>query len=207
MMRESETTLAGYLAALSSATPAPGGGSAAAHVGAVAAALARMVAGLTATRPGHEARAPRMREVVARAGALTALLSQLAVRDAAAYGAVSAAFQRPRTPDSDAAQRRRAIDAALLHASEIPLETARACADAAELAAELAEHGIPAAAADAAVAALLAEAACRGAALDVRVNIHGTSRPDAHQALVAEAAQLIERAAAARERALRAAEP
>jgi len=196
---------AASLDALAAATPAPGGGSAAAHVGAVAAALASMVAGITAARPAPAERTDAMREAAGRAKALMAELSELSRRDADAYADVNAAFRLPRSPRG--AGRRRAIDAALLKAAEIPLETARACATAAELAAQLAEVGHRAASADAAVGALLAEAACRGAALDVRVNIHALSEPEPYLALVAEAERVVERAAAARERALRAAEP
>ena len=192
-------TVERMLASLGAATPAPGGGFAAAHAGAVAAALAQMVGSITARKPQHASKAAAMGRVAERASALVTLLSELARRDAAVYGRVSAAFKLPERP-ADA--RRRAIDDALLHAAEIPLETARACADVAELCADAAIEGHVPANADAAVGTLLAEAACRGAALNVRVNINDTSDPARHAAMVEEAGRLAARAAAARDRAL-----
>lgn len=192
-------TVEQMLAAIGAATPAPGGGFAAAHAGAVAAALAQMVASITARKSQHASRAPAMQRMAHRAAALAAQLSELARRDAAVYGRVSAAFRLPEHP-GDA--RRTAIDDALLHAAEIPLETARACAEAAALCAEAAVEGHVPANADAAVGTLLAEAACRGAALNVRVNIEDTSDPARHAALVEEARGLAARAAEARDRAL-----
>jgi glutamate formiminotransferase/formiminotetrahydrofolate cyclodeaminase len=192
-------TVPQMLASLGAATPAPGGGFAAAHAGAVAAALAQMVGSITARKPQHAVKAPGMQRIAEQAATLVARLSELARRDAAVYGRVSAAFRMPEQP---AEPRRRAIDDALLHAAEIPLETARACAEAAELCAEATAEGHVPANADAAVGTLIAEAACRGAALNVRVNIGDTSDPSRHAALVAEAEILSARAAAARRRAL-----
>ena len=192
-------TIEQMLASIGAATPAPGGGFAAAHAGAVAAALAQMVGSITARKAQHASKAPAMHRIAEHAGALVTRLSELARRDAAVYGRVSAAFRLPEHP---ADVRRTAIDEALLLAAEIPLETARACAEAAELCAEAAREGHVPANADAAVGTLLAEAACRGAALNVRVNIKDTSNPARHAALVEEARRLAARAVEARDRAL-----
>ena len=195
-------TIDRMLASLGAPTPAPGGGFAAAHSGAIAAALARMVASITARKAQHAVRAPAMSRMAERAEALLIHLADLARRDAAVYGEVSAAFRLPDSPRAEADARRAAIDAALLHAAEIPLETARACAEAAELCADAAEQGHVPANADAAVGALLAEAACRGAALNVRVNVSDMSQPSRHSAIVEEADRLAGRAATARQRSL-----
>ena len=194
------------LASLGAPTPAPGGGFAAAHVGAVAAALARMVASITARKPRHAAKAPAMTGIAERASVLVSRLSELARRDANVYAEVSAAFRLPDPPAGGADTKRRAIDEALLHAAEIPLETARACAEAAELCAEAAVDGHVPANADAAVGTLLAEAACRGAALNVHVNVRDMSDPAQHAAMTEEADGLAMRAAAAKAKALRAIE-
>jgi formiminotetrahydrofolate cyclodeaminase len=77
----------------------------------------------------------------------------------------------PREPEEAATARNTAIQRALIFASEVPLETARAAAAVAQLAATVAERGNSNASTDGAVAALIAEAACKGAALNVRVNI------------------------------------
>src|SRR6185312_1276140 len=109
-------------------SPTPGGGSVVAHAGALAAALAQMVAGLTAGRPKFAAVDGVMREVSRDAAAAGATLAALVDRDARAYDAVAAAYKLPKEPETAAAARRSAIADALIGAAEIPLETARASA-------------------------------------------------------------------------------
>src|SRR5438477_1590944 len=100
-------SLAGFVAAVASPSPTPGGGSVAAHVGALGAALAQMVAGLTVGRKKYVAVDAEMRELGLQAAGLVNLLSTLVTRDAEAYGAVSAAYKMPSEPD-DAANKRKA---------------------------------------------------------------------------------------------------
>ncbi len=161
----------GFLSRIAGPTPTPGGGSVAAHAGALGAALAQMVAGLTIGKKKYVAVEEEMRTLSLRASALRRELATLVQRDADAYEHVRAAYGMPREPEDAAAARNAAIQAALVFASEIPLETARAAAGVAELCAAVAERGNTNAATDAAVAALMAEAACKGAALNVRVNV------------------------------------
>lgn len=201
-VRDSRNTSADLLDALGADSPTPGGGSASAHAGAVGAAMARMVASITARKLQHAARADRMQAIAERAAALVSELSELVVRDAAVFEQVRAAHRLPR--DREPAEARQlAIDAAFLHAAEIPLETARRCAEAAELCAELAAHGHPPARADAAVGALIAEGACAGCALNVHVNIQSMRDRAAGEPLLAEAAILAMSAAQARAAVLR----
>jgi glutamate formiminotransferase/formiminotetrahydrofolate cyclodeaminase len=159
------------LPAVASPTPAPGGGSVAAHVGALGAALAQMVAGLTVGRKKYAAVDAEMKELGLKAAGLVHELQKLVERDALAYGEVTTAYKLPKEPRQQNALRTKAIDDALVHAAQVPLETARACAAVAALAATAAEHGNTNAASDAGVAALLAEAACRGAVYNVRINV------------------------------------
>jgi len=180
-----------FIAAVAAPTPTPGGGSATAHAGALAAALAHMVAGLTVGRPQYQRVDTHMREIARRADELGASLSELVIRDVEAYGAVSAAYKLPREGREAARARDEAIARALLHASEIPLETARACTLVAELAASVATLGNSNAVADAAVAALLAEAACKGAAYNVRVNVAALRDRSPGAPLLEEAHQLV----------------
>ena len=194
-------TVAGFLASVGSPTPTPGGGSVAAHVGATGAALARMVAGLTVGKKKYAGVEEEMRRIAERATSLVAELSALVARDAASYAAVSEAYKLPKEPASAAESRTRAIDEALLGAARVPLETAERCAIVAELAADAAERGNSNARSDAAVAALVAEAGCRGAALNVRVNVASMTDGTRGEALVREAAALVERAGAAARRA------
>src|SRR4029453_10367590 len=108
-----------------------------------------------------------------------------------AYGAVSAAYKMPSEPADAAAKRSGAITDALLGAAEVPLETARACAQVAELAAACATKGNTNAVSDAGVAALLADAACRGAVYNVRITVAGMARKERGAQLVEEARQLV----------------
>ena len=164
-------SVSGFVASVAASTPAPGGGSVAAHVGALGAALAQMVAGLTVGRKKYAAVEAEMKELGLSAAGLVTELQSLVERDARAYEQVTAAMKLPKDTPDQVAARVSAIDEALAHAAMVPLETARACARVAELAAAAAERGNVNAASDAGVAALLAEAACRGAAYNVRINV------------------------------------
>jgi glutamate formiminotransferase/formiminotetrahydrofolate cyclodeaminase len=184
-------SLTGFVASVASSSPTPGGGSVSAHVGALGAALAQMVAGLTAGRKKYASVDAEMRELSLKASALVTTLSTLVQRDADAYGAVSAAYKMPNEPEEAAARRSSAITAALLGAAEVPLETARACAQVAELAATCANKGNTNAVSDAGVAALLADAACRGAVYNVRINISALDDRSLGKGLIEEANQLL----------------
>jgi glutamate formiminotransferase/formiminotetrahydrofolate cyclodeaminase len=110
---------------------------------------------------------------------------------------VSSAYKLPKeTPDQNVA-RDSAIQAALVKAAEVPLETARACVAVARLAATCAQKGNSNAVSDAGVAALLAEAACKGAAYNVRINVASMKDPQTGKALAAEASALVHECASA----------
>ncbi|MBC7790669.1 MAG: glutamate formimidoyltransferase [Anaerolineae bacterium] len=183
-------SLGGFLASVASPTPAPGGGSVAALAGALAAALAQMVAGLTVGRKKYAAVDAEMKEIALRAAAASNTLFGLIERDAASYTAVSAAYKIP-NDESSAEARAKAITAALLGASEVPLETARVCTVVTELADLVAEKGNTNAVSDAGVAALLAEAGCKGAAYNVRINVAALTDKSLGEALVSEANALV----------------
>jgi glutamate formiminotransferase/formiminotetrahydrofolate cyclodeaminase len=168
-----------------------------------------MVAGLSVGRQRYAAVEPEMEAAVVQAATLVDALSALVARDAEAYARVGAAYRLPKEPADAAATRAAAVTAALLGAAEVPLETARLAADVAELAAGVAERGNRNAVGDAGVAALLAEAACRGAAYNVRINVAaledrapGLRLAERAQAHVGRAADASARAQAAVERAL-----
>jgi glutamate formiminotransferase/formiminotetrahydrofolate cyclodeaminase len=188
------TSLSGFVADVAAASPTPGGGSVAAHAGALGAALAQMVAGLTAGKKKYVAVEPEMREAALRAADLGNRLSALVARDAEAYAEVSAAYRMPKEPDEAASARAVAVRDALIAAAVVPLETARAAAEVAELAAAVADRGNTNAVSDAGVAALLAEAACRGAAYNVRINVAALEDRAPGEPLAAEARVLVERA-------------
>ncbi len=186
------TDASGFLRAVASPDPVPGGGSVAAYAGALAASLTRMVAGLTIGKKKYAGVEPEMTVLADNADNLIDALAQLVERDANAYSAVSAAYKLPRDTDAAMERRTQAITSALLGAAEVPLETARLCAQVAELSAVVAAKGNSNAITDAGVAALLATAACRGASYNVRINV--SSLPDgnpAGQELEKQVAELV----------------
>ena len=201
------TSVSRIVSAVGGATAAPpGGGSVAASAGALAAALTQMVAGLTAGRPRYAHVAAEMRNAADRASILAAELIDLVRRDATAFDAVSVAYRLPKATDEAPSIRTAAIESAMVPATRSPLEIARAAADVAELAAYVAEQGNRNAVADAAVAALLAEAACRAAALTVRVNAPALRDADVAMTWATEAVAHSDRAVKATARAMAAVE-
>ncbi len=196
-------TVGAFVASVASATPAPGGGSVAAHVGALGAALAQMVAGLTVGRKKYAAVEGEMKALALEAAAVGNALAALVERDARAYGEVMKAYGLPKETDDERAERTRVIDQALLGAARVPLDTARACAMVCELAARGAERGNTNCASDAGVAALIAEAACRGAVYNVRINVASLSDRSLGAALLDDANRLLAAARADAERTTR----
>jgi glutamate formiminotransferase/formiminotetrahydrofolate cyclodeaminase len=194
-------SLSGFVASVASPSPTPGGGSVAAHVGALGAALAQMVAGLTVGTKKYAAVDAEMRDVAVRAAAVGNTLAALVARDAAAYAIVAAAYKITAETDEEKSAKTARIDEALLHAADVPLETARACADVAELALLVAEKGNVNAASDAGVAALLAEAGCVGASYNVRINVASLSDRARGSHLAEDSAVCVTRARNAARRA------
>ena len=177
-----DDSLTAFLDATAAGTPAPGGGSVSALAGALAAALTAMVARLTVGKPKYGDVEGKMHDVIARAGPLRAELTALIQKDGAAYDAVVAAGKLPKGTDDEKAARQTAIQAATLHAAQVPLETARLSLQALELALAVAQAGNVNSMSDAAVAGLMARAAVEGAGLNVRVNV--ASLADSAQACV-----------------------
>jgi formiminotetrahydrofolate cyclodeaminase len=173
-----ELTVRDLTERLASRAPVPGGGSASALAGALGAALVEMVCELTLGKPEYEEVDPIARQIGAAAGELRGSLLAAAEEDAAAYLAVVAARRLPRDGDEQRAARKAAIGGASVAATEVPLRAARLAAKVLDLAASIASIGNRNAVSDAGAAALLAAAAARGAALNVRINL--PSLPDAH---------------------------
>lgn len=204
-----DTSLSGFIASVANSDPAPGGGSVAAVAGALAAALAQMVAGLTIDRPRYAAVADEMRLVRASAGALIENLESLALQDAAAYSQFVDAQKLPRDSFEAIAHRNKAMRDSLLAATLVPLEICRATEEVARLCEIVAERGNTNAITDSGVAAALASTACKAAAYDVRINARSLQNQSDGQTLAAEAvartssaAQIAERVAQLVESAL-----
>jgi formiminotetrahydrofolate cyclodeaminase len=154
--------LAEVLERVAARTPAPGGGSSAGVVCALAAALVEMAAGF--------AEAP---DTAARAAQLRARGLELAHQDLEAYGPVLEALRRP----ADDPDRPATLASALSAAAAVPLGIAQTAGEVAARARQVAETGSRHLLGDIATAAVLAEAACAAAALLVEINLHGTADP------------------------------
>ncbi|MDL1897024.1 cyclodeaminase/cyclohydrolase family protein [Anaerolineae bacterium CFX7] len=168
---EHPMTLEQFHDELASASPAPGGGSAAAMAGALGAALVAMVARLTIGRKNYQEVNAEFENLLPRADALRAELLQLMVHDADAYRRVMDAYQLPKDTDAAKTARADAIQSALQHAANVPLRVAQACAEILEMAQRAAARGNKNAASDAGAGALMAEAGLRAALLNVEINL------------------------------------
>lgn len=160
-----------FLARLATDDPVPGGGSASALAGAMAAALVHMVVELTAGRPSAAGHEERLAEIRLAAAGLQSELVSLAHADAVAYASVVAARRLPKETDRDRDARRIQLDAAVREATRTPLSIARRSEGVLALAEELASIGNRNAVSDVGVAGLLAGAAIRGAAMNVQINL------------------------------------
>ncbi|MFM8442289.1 MAG: methenyltetrahydrofolate cyclohydrolase [Methylococcus sp.] len=166
-----ETPLQQFLDELASQSSTPGGGSAAAIMGAMGAALVSMVCNLTIGKPNYAEVGELMTDTLARAEALRTRLIELVQADIRAFDAVMAAYALPRQTETEKQQRSARIQDALKGATEAPLECAQACADIITLSRIVAEQGNRNVVSDAGVAVLAAQAALRSAALNVQINI------------------------------------
>ena len=193
----------GFAEETASESPAPGGGSVAAYMGALGAALGTMVANLSAHKSGWDERWKEFSDAADAGQALMQRLLSLVDEDTAAFNRIKAAMGLPKGTDSEKEQRAAAIEAATLYASQVPLKTARAAAEAFPLLRAMASDGNPASVTDAGVGALAARAAVRGAALTVRINAAGLADRAAADELIASARALEAEAAAAEEEILR----
>jgi formiminotetrahydrofolate cyclodeaminase len=160
-----------FLDELASSAATPGGGSGAAIMGALGAALVSMVCNLTIGKKNYAEVEGEMREVLAGAESLRARLADMVADDIAAFNGLMVAYGLPKQTDDEKAARRAAIQHALIAATEAPLACARACADVIKLSMRAAEVGSRNVISDAGVGALAAQAALRSAALNVDINV------------------------------------
>ena len=151
--------------------PTPGGGSAAALAGATAAALVVMVCRMSKTRTGDPAERARLDQALADARTAGDQCRRLVDEDSAAYDAVVAAYKLPKASEDEKAVRRRAVDAAVAVAIDVPMRTAEMCRVVLGAAQAAAENGNPNAVSDVRTAAALAWAGLRGAAENVLINL------------------------------------
>jgi formiminotetrahydrofolate cyclodeaminase len=167
----SQKTVAQFLDELASQAPVPGGGSGAALAGALGAALASMVCNLTVGKPKYADVQDDIQHLLAQTEALRARLTSLIEDDIAVYYKLSSGYKMPKDTDEQKAARTAAIQNTLRDATRVPMQIAEACVEVLQLCTPIAKKGNVGAVSDAGVAALLAEAALRSAALNVLINL------------------------------------
>ena len=197
MNRFAGMTVSQLLAALASPDPTPGGGTAAAIAGAMGTALLVMVAGLAKSKNNTDDEKAALATARAAIDPITKQLTDLADADTESFDAVMAAYRLPKATDQDKAARTEAIQSALRGATEIPLATLRACANALGHAQVVADYGNRSAESDVGVAIGLLKAAATGAAANVRINLEGIKDDGYKTATEAETARLLSPAALA----------
>ena len=177
-----------------SESAAPGGGSISAYMGALSAALATMVANLSAHKRGWDDRWKEFSDVAEKGQSIMNELLTLVDEDTRAFNRIMDVFAMPKGTPEEKAARAAALEEATLNAAKVPLRTMEASLRALPLAKEMAEKGNPASASDAGVAALAAVAAIRGADLNVRINAAGLKDRKTAEDLASKASAIIKEA-------------
>lgn len=197
-----DLTCAGFAEETSRESPAPGGGSISAYMGALGAALGTMVANLSAHKPGWDEQWEFFSDWAEKGKRVMNELLALVDEDTDAFNCIMAVFGMPKGTDEEKAARAAAMEKATLYATEVPLKTMKASFRAFEVAGEMAEKGNPNSVSDAGVGALAARAAVQGAFLNVKINAAGLKDRAKAEALVSEAAEIAKAADAEEKRIL-----
>lgn len=189
-----DLTATGFAEETASESPAPGGGSISAYMGALGAALGTMVANLTAHKAAYDDRWEEFSDAAERGQAYMDELLHLVDEDTAAFNGIMAVFAMPKKTDAEKVARAAALEAATLYATEVPLRTMKAAAGTFDLLRDMAANGNPSSVTDAGVGALAARAAVRGAFLNVKINAAGLKDRARAEEIITEGAKIEEKA-------------
>ena len=189
-----DLTCRGFADETASESPAPGGGSISAYMGALAAALGTMVANLSAHKAGWDDRWREFSDYAETGRELLDRMLALVDEDTAAFNRIMDAMSLPKGTEEERRQRTEAMESATEYATSVPLKTVKAAVEAYPLLLAMATHGNPASASDAGVGALAATACAKGALLNVRINAASLADRAKAEALVAEGTELVARA-------------
>jgi methenyltetrahydrofolate cyclohydrolase len=185
-----------FLDELASGNPTPGGGSAAAIMGAMGAALVSMVCNVTIGKKGYEAVEAEMKTVRDESERVRRRLMAMVAEDIAAFDSILAAYKLPKATDEEKTRRAAAIQAGLRRATETPLDCARVCAEVIALSRRASEHGYRNVISDGGVGVLAGFTALRSAALNVYINAPALKDQAFAQAATAELKKLVDSSAA-----------
>jgi glutamate formiminotransferase/formiminotetrahydrofolate cyclodeaminase len=199
-------SLKAFCAETASESPAPGGGSVSAYLGALGASLGAMVANLSSHKPGWDARWKEFSQHATEGQRIAAALLDLVDEDTRSFDAILQAFRLPKDSPEEKAARSQAIQEATLYATQVPLRTMEWSVQALPLLLAMAQKGNPNSVTDAAVGALCARSAALGAALNVRINASGLKDQVQSAALLARCAELEQEAVEGERRVLQAVE-
>lgn len=189
-----DLTVKGFAEETARESPAPGGGSVSAYMGALGASLGTMVANLSSHKPGWDDRWDEFAKWAERGMEIQEELLHLVDEDTEAFNRIMTAFGMPKKTDEEKALRSEAIQKATLFASEVPLETMKASARVFELCRQMVAEGNPNSVSDAGVGALAARAAVIGAGMNVKINAASLKDRAKAEALIAEAEEIIAKA-------------
>ena len=179
-----------------SESPAPGGGSISAYMGALGAALGTMVANLSSHKPGWDERWEFFANYAEEGHQLMEELLHLVDEDTAAFNRIMDVFGMPKSSPEEKAKRAEALEKATLYATEVPLRTMKAAVRAFPLLKAMASEGNPNSVSDAGVGALAARSAVLGAHLNVKINAAGLKDREAAQRILDEAEGIAKEAVA-----------
>lgn len=185
-----DRTVVGFTEETGSESPAPGGGSVSALIGALGAALGAMVANLSAHKRGWDDRWEGYSEWAEKGKKTFEALLELVDRDTEAFNSMIAAYRLPKRTEQESRHRHEAIQVAARQAMEVPLQVMQEACESLSLLEEMAKTGNPASVSDAGVGALCARAAVRGAFLNIRINSSELEDQDLAGQLIAEAERI-----------------
>lgn len=183
-------TARGLTEETASESPAPGGGSISAYMGALGAALGTMVANLSAHKAAYDDRWEEFSDIAEIGENLMEDLLHLVDEDTAAFNRIMAVFAMPKKTEDEKKARAAALEEATLYATQVPLRTMKKAYEVFDVVENMAANGNPASVTDAGVGALAARAAIRGAGLNVRINAAGLKNRETAESLTAEAAEI-----------------
>ena len=185
-----DMTCAGFAEETASESPAPGGGSISAYMGALAAALGTMVANLSSHKAGWDSRWEYFSDWAEKGMDIMNELLALVDEDTAAFNKIMDVFGMPKGTDEEKKARAEAMETATLYATQVPLRTMKAAYKAFDVVRAMAQEGNPNSVSDAGVGALAARSAVMGACLNVKINAAGLKDRATAEALVAEANEI-----------------